>query len=334
MGCLEFLESSDSDSHKAWALVDFASWCCASERNLANTISGKFAAVQYFHRLNVGVELPVTAPVVQCALKGIARSHVAAGTPRRVRLPVSFGMPLTGESLVPSWGQEGKVLWLCLCLSYFFLTRSDEMFAADSGAVHDVHCLTRGDVAFYAQGAQVENGRWQQADKVEVRFKGHKGDQEQIGSVRVRTRDEVCGSRSSYRADGGAVALMLELMSCFPGLPDHAPLSSYRCGSSVRVVRYGRALRAVKEVVAKSGCNPDEFALHSLRIGGATTLAAGGDVSERVIQREGRWRSDAYKAYTRNNIEDARRVSRKLGVASGGEERGPGEGTIWVGNDN
>ena len=162
-----------------------------------------------------------------------------------------------------------------------------------------------------------------------MRFKGHKGNQEQIGSVRVRTRDEIRGSRSSYRADGDVVALMLELMSCVPDLPDRAPVASYRFGSSVRVVRYGRALRAVKEVVAESGRNPDEFALHSLRMGGATKLAAGGDISERVIQREGRWRSDAHKGYTRNYTEDARRVSRKLGVASWGKERQPGEGTVW-----
>ena len=36
--------------------------------------------------------------------------------------------------------------------------------------------------------------------------------------------------------------------------------------------------------MAKSGLNLDEFALHSLRIFGATTLAAGGDISERVAQ--------------------------------------------------
>ena len=36
------------------------------------------------------------------------------------------------------------------------------------------------------------------------------------------------------------------------------------------------------------------FALHSLRIGGATTLAAGGDVPEVAIQREGGWRSDVF----------------------------------------
>ena len=54
-------------------------------------ISGKYAEVQYFHQLRVGVELLVTAPVVQCALRSMARTHVTAGTPRRVRLPVPFG---------------------------------------------------------------------------------------------------------------------------------------------------------------------------------------------------------------------------------------------------
>ena len=93
-----------------------------------------------------------------------------------------------------------------------------------------------------------------------VTFEGQKYDYEQIRSLRVRARDEVRGSRSPERADGGAVALGLVLLSCSLSLPDHAV--SYRLGSSVRVVRYGRldipvrvagygrALRAVKEVVA------------------------------------------------------------------------------------
>ena len=45
----------------------------------------------------------------------------------------------------------------------------------------------------------------------------------------------------------------------------------------------------------KSGRKPEEYALHSLRMGGASMVAAGGDLSERIIQREGRWTSYAYK---------------------------------------
>ena len=47
------------------------------------------------------------------------------------------------------------------------MARLDEMFAADSGVVHDVHFLTRGDVAFYTQGAELDNGRrpWTDQDQ-------------------------------------------------------------------------------------------------------------------------------------------------------------------------
>ena len=89
-------------------------------------------------------------------------------------------------------------------------------------------------------------------------------------------------------------------------------------------------LRAFREVVEKSGRDPREFALHSLRIGGASTLAAGGDVSDRVIQKEGRWRSEEYKTYTAvYNVENAKRVSRKRSEKDKGIERKPGEGTVW-----
>ena len=100
---------------------------------------------------------------------------------------------------------------------------------------------------------------------------------------------------------GQAVALMLELMSCFSSLPYHGPLS-YRNVKSIGVVRYCRTLRAIKELMAKSGLDLDELALHSLRIFWSTTLTAGGDISEKVMKGERRWKSDADKAYTRTTI--------------------------------
>ena len=106
--------------------------------------------------------------------------------------------------------------------------------------------------------------------------------------MRARTRDELSGPQSGYRVDGGAVALIVELMSCNATLPDDAPLSSYRIGRQVKVLKYGQAPQACREIVKKSGSDPKDFVLHSLRIGGASTLAVGGEGSERVIQRAGR----------------------------------------------
>ena len=48
---------------------------------------------------------------------------------------------------------------------------------------------------------------------------------------------------------------------------------------------------------------PEEFELHSGRTGGATKLAAGG-ASNAVIQREGRWASNAFTRYVRANMYD------------------------------
>ena len=74
------------------------------------------------------------------------------------------------------------------------------------------------------------------ADKVEMNVRGQKGDQDQIGEVRARTRDETSGPQSGYRADGGAVALMVELMSRYATWPNDAPLSSYRISGSYKTV--------------------------------------------------------------------------------------------------
>ena len=74
------------------------------------------------------------------------------------------------------------------------------------------------------------------AYKVEMNVRGQKGEQDQIGEVRARTWDETSGPRSGYRADGGAVALIVELMSRHATWPDDAPLSSYRIAGSYKTV--------------------------------------------------------------------------------------------------
>ena len=91
---------------------------------------------------------------------------------------------------------------------------------------------------------------------------------------------------------------MVELLSVYPTMPESAPLSSYWCGNEFRVWRNPEALAALRQGAARVGDDPIEVRLHSLRIGAATTLAAGGDVSQRVILREGRWKSsESSKVY-------------------------------------
>ena len=47
------------------------------------------------------------------------RSHAAVGTPRRVRLPVSFTMLLTGDILISSWSGGEDAVAVLMCLRVF-----------------------------------------------------------------------------------------------------------------------------------------------------------------------------------------------------------------------
>ena len=90
----KFLRRDASPEEMSWALIDFAAWCFESKGNLASTVSAKIAVVQYNHRVEAQVEIITISPLIRCALKGIVRSHVEAGTRHRVRLPVTWRMLL------------------------------------------------------------------------------------------------------------------------------------------------------------------------------------------------------------------------------------------------
>ena len=72
---------------------------------------------------------------------------------------------------------------------------------------------------------------------------------------------------------------------------------------------------------------PEEFALHSGRIGGATRSEAMG-ASPLVIQRGGRWSSSAFMVYVRADMEGPQWVSEALSGEKG-SKRQPGQGTTW-----
>ena len=102
-------------------------------------------------------------------------------------------------------------------------------------------------------------------------------------------------------------------------------------GQATYCLRRGLSVAAMAQENSKEGGKarlaPEEFALHSGRIGGATRLAAMG-ASSRVIQQEGRWSSSAFMVYVRANMEDPQWVSEALSGEKG-SKRWPGQGTRW-----
>ena len=53
---------------------------------------------------------------------------------------------------------------------------------------HETYCLRRAYVAFFRGYSQLTAAQWLAADRVEVRFRGSKGDQLRKGAVVTRVR--------------------------------------------------------------------------------------------------------------------------------------------------
>ena len=81
-------------------------------------------------------------------------------------------------------------------------------------------------------------------------------------------------------------------------------------------------------MVVLAGGRAEEYALHSLTIGGATHLSAEGAPRE-VLQREGRWESNAYKTYARSHGKDASWVANVTAKEGRGNGIPSGQGTEW-----
>ena len=181
-------------------------------------------------------------------------------------------------------------------------------------------------MAFFRGRVQLGVAQWSRANRVEVRFRGSKGDQLRKGADILRVR---AGLPRSVGASGGAVDLMLELMSCYLFLPSSASLVAYGSGSGRwSMWTKQQATVARREVVALAGVRADEYALHSFNIGGATHLSAGGAFPE-TLQREDRWASDAFKVYVRSHGKDASRVENAMAQEGMGNGIQPGQGTEW-----
>ena len=84
-----YFDAAVSDKDKIQELLEFVEWC-ASRGNQAGTIANKLSAVLHVHGISFQMELPTSSPLVKHALKGVTRSHVATGIPKRVRRPISW----------------------------------------------------------------------------------------------------------------------------------------------------------------------------------------------------------------------------------------------------
>jgi hypothetical protein len=116
------------------------------------------------------------------------------------------------------------------------------------------------------------------------------------------------------------VTLLREAWSRAPVQQASAPL--LQIDSRGSPLTYRLLLHFIKQQLSAFGFDASSFGAHSLRIGGATQLAAN-SFSEAQIQAMGRWSSDCYQRYLRFTDDFFQSVSSALGDSCSASPYGP-----------
>ena len=130
------LAGAGGDSHVG-SLLAYIAYVWGTNGLTAGTIADHLTALKFFHRQERGLELFLRNPCVVDALKGVTCSHLEAGIKSRIRRPIAWSVLLAGESLCDQWEPGGRVPWLALGASFFFLARAGEIFARKEGCWDD-----------------------------------------------------------------------------------------------------------------------------------------------------------------------------------------------------
>lgn len=126
VGEAKYFDAAASDTDKIEALLEFVAWC-VSESDQAGIIASKVSAVLHFHGFNSILEMPTLSALTKRALKVVAQSHAAAGTPKTSASPhfvgCTVGRTASGLSLGPGWPISLDMSRVVFC----FVARSEEI---------------------------------------------------------------------------------------------------------------------------------------------------------------------------------------------------------------
>ena len=200
---------------------------------------------------------------------------------------------------------DDVVRWAAVCTGFLFLLRGGEYLAHDGTGFDLPKALRGADVTFWREGVMAAD--YHDAEEVSIRIRSAKADVFNAGTSRnhFRSGTDVC-----------AVKMMIMLRDRFPErCTDDAELPLFRLKNGDPLFR-SEVQGMVQVAAADVGMDRTRFAVHSLRIGGACALLHAG-FSIEIIQRWGRWASNAFQAYLWESSDDARGVAAKMVAARG-----------------
>jgi hypothetical protein len=279
-------------------ILDFMGYYFLDRKFRPTTISTYLSAIKFMLKTS-GVDISfLSAPVVSAARTGMCvlfRQNVLKSDDRT--MPITVDFLVTAVSLFGLCGQpQRRVIVVAMVLAFTCLFRSCEYLGKFRVRGRDIFFEFRviGSVNIFVSACDANLSKFSKNSLCGVL----------IHNEAAKNDPEGEGYRFHYPrqviSDDVAFDFVEILFDWAVGarLSPGDPFLSYR---KQWCLSYSTFQKAIKVVAVHLGLDPNRYSTHSLRIGGATVMAAAG-LPDYVIQLIGRWKSLAFLTYIRSNL--------------------------------
>ncbi len=283
----------------AFAVAGFADFLYTCEGKTPSTVSSYLSGVRHHFKANFKNLEVFTDPLVAAVKSAIAidflKFHLKSDT---ATLPWTCDLIIFGDEKVLDFSDHRdwavsvaeKIGFSCLARRSEFLVTADDHFLRSFQVVFEL--TFSSGTHQWVPSSRAYQFREQRAivSKVAITFGSAKNDEEGAGNR--YTFDRQLKSNGTVAFD-----LVIDLFdwACEAQPRDEDAFLSYKGEWSLS---YSYMLARIKSIASKRGLDPKRYKLHSLRVGGASTLAAAGK-PDHFIQKMGRWKSLAFLGYIR-----------------------------------
>ena len=279
-------------------LLEFMGHYFLDKKFRPTTISTYLAAIKFLLKTS-GVDISFfSAPVVSAARTGMCvlfRQSVLKSDERK--MPITVDFIVSAFSLYGNYGQpQRRVVVVAMVLAFTCLFRSCEYLGKfkvrGRDIVFEFRVFGSGNIFVSScDGALLSYSRSNLCGVL-------------IHNEAAKNDPEGEGYRFHYPRQVSSADVAFDIVEILFDWAVEARLSAKDPFLSYRqqwVLSYSTFQKAIKEVAVHLGLDPTLYSTHSLRIGGATVMAAAG-LPDYVIQLIGRWKSLAFLTYIRYNL--------------------------------
>ncbi len=267
------------------------------------TIKRYLGALNTAHEV-VGLPAPTRGrdlPLIERTYRGIKRMQVARD--KRVRRPITTELLRRMQPLLDHSNHASRLLWAAMCTATCALLRMGELTVTPH---HTRRTLRLADLSLVTDTGAVVPAHAPRTELAALTA-------ERISHIVLF----IAASKTDPFGKGAHITVSAPLASAalLPLLQSHprngdatAPLFAHQNGAALQrdtVITGTRALLSALQL------DPLEYAGHSFRKGGASSLAAAG-TPDHLIQIMGRWSSDCYKLYIELPIDHLLAAGRRM----------------------